>query len=106
MKPKRIQLCRKKGFKLPTNTVVVSRPSIFGNPHAVTPHLISLCGSKVEAQQASVSAYSDWLSGSAAGDEVKTLARQKLRGKNLACWCKPGEPCHADVLLKIANQKL
>lgn len=29
-----------------------------------------------------------------------------LRGKNLACWCKPGEPCHADILLKLANAEL
>lgn len=29
-----------------------------------------------------------------------------LRGKNLACWCKPGEPCHADVLLEIANRPI
>jgi hypothetical protein len=27
----------------------------------------------------------------------------ELRGKNLACWCKPGAPCHADVLLELAN---
>lgn len=27
-----------------------------------------------------------------------------LRGKSLACWCKPGEPCHADVLLELANE--
>lgn len=27
----------------------------------------------------------------------------ELRGKNLACWCKPGEPCHADSLLEISN---
>jgi len=27
-----------------------------------------------------------------------------LRGKNLACWCKPGFPCHADVLLDLANR--
>jgi hypothetical protein len=27
----------------------------------------------------------------------------QLRGKNLACWCKPGAPCHADVLLELAN---
>jgi hypothetical protein len=27
-----------------------------------------------------------------------------LRGKNLACWCDPGDPCHADLLLKIANE--
>jgi hypothetical protein len=26
-----------------------------------------------------------------------------LRGKNVACWCKPGEPCHADILLELAN---
>ncbi len=26
-----------------------------------------------------------------------------LRGKNLACWCKLGAPCHADVLLELAN---
>ena len=28
---------------------------------------------------------------------------RELRGKNLACWCKPGTPCHADVLLALAN---
>jgi len=26
-----------------------------------------------------------------------------LRGMDLACWCKPGDPCHADVLLEMAN---
>jgi hypothetical protein len=30
-------------------------------------------------------------------------ARANLAGKDLACWCKPGQPCHADVLLRIAN---
>lgn len=30
----------------------------------------------------------------------------QLRGKDLACWCKPGEPCHADVLLEFANRPL
>lgn len=29
----------------------------------------------------------------------------QLRGKNLACWCGPGEACHADVLLELANPK-
>lgn len=27
----------------------------------------------------------------------------QLRGHDLCCWCKPGEPCHADVLLRLAN---
>ena len=31
--------------------------------------------------------------------------RRELAGKNLACWCELGEPCHADVLLRIANAK-
>lgn len=28
----------------------------------------------------------------------------KLRGKNLACWCALDAPCHADVLLDLANR--
>lgn len=31
--------------------------------------------------------------------------RSELGGKNLACWCKIGTPCHADVLLELANAK-
>jgi len=27
-----------------------------------------------------------------------------LRGKNLACWCALDQPCHADVLLELANK--
>jgi hypothetical protein len=29
---------------------------------------------------------------------------EALRGRNLACWCSLDMPCHADVLLRIANQ--
>lgn len=29
----------------------------------------------------------------------------RLRGKNLACWCPLDQPCHADVLLELANQE-
>ncbi|WP_280186434.1 MULTISPECIES: DUF4326 domain-containing protein [Nocardia] len=32
-------------------------------------------------------------------DEV----RAELRGKDLCCWCPPDQPCHADVLLQLAN---
>lgn len=34
---------------------------------------------------------------------LKTI-RDELRGKNLACWCKGESPCHADVLLELANR--
>lgn len=30
--------------------------------------------------------------------------RHDLRGRDLACWCKVGQPCHRDVLLAVANQ--
>jgi len=29
--------------------------------------------------------------------------RRELAGKDLACWCPLSRPCHADVLLRIAN---
>ncbi len=41
-------------------------------------------------------------------DEVKAAIREALprvAGKNLACWCKLDEPCHADVLLMLANNQ-
>lgn len=27
----------------------------------------------------------------------------ELAGRDLACWCRPDQPCHADVLLELAN---
>ena len=90
MKPERIQLSRKKGFKLPENTVVVARPSKWGNPFRV--------GHEAEDQAEAVKMFEASIGG------LRRLQIQRLlRGKNLACWCKPGTPCHADVLLKIAN---
>jgi len=34
----------------------------------------------------------------------KYKSLSELRGKNLACWCSLSEPCHADILLKLANK--
>ena len=31
---------------------------------------------------------------------------EDLRGKDLACWCRVGNPCHADVLIEFANRPL
>lgn len=30
--------------------------------------------------------------------------KMHLKGKNLSCWCRPDEPCHADLLLEVANK--
>jgi hypothetical protein len=35
--------------------------------------------------------------------DIDTL-QEDLAGKDLACWCPITEPCHADVLLEIANR--
>lgn len=31
--------------------------------------------------------------------------RQELAGKNLACWCRLDQACHADILLEVANAR-
>lgn len=100
-KPVRIQLSRKRGWRMPPNTVKVSRPGKFGNPYNWH-HRIS-DQSEIEAKQAAVELYRQWLR-TGRGPSAPTDADiAVLRGKNLACWCKAGEPCHADVLLELAN---
>jgi hypothetical protein len=34
------------------------------------------------------------------------MQMHELQGKNLACFCKLDQPCHCDVLLKLANKNL
>ncbi len=87
---------------MPSNTVSVCRPGMFGNPFRVTDD---------RSQAEAVFAFKTWLTsdGCTAGipeRKQKILDNlHKLRGKNLACWCKPGTPCHADVLLELANRE-
>jgi hypothetical protein len=89
MKPIRIQKKRTKGWRMPSNTVYVGRPTLFGNLH--------IYGSKNDV----VELYKrDILDDKAFMDYIKS----QLKGKNLACWCPLNQPCHADILLKIANE--
>lgn len=94
--PDRIQLRRTKGWRMPPNTVSVARPTKWGNPFWVTSrHPIEL--------EASVEYYRNWLNEPIQADLRNALS--ELRGKNLACWCPlDGKPCHADVLLELANR--
>lgn len=106
MTPRRIQLRRTKGWRMPPDTVKVGRPGYFGNPFI---------------GQHAANDYRRWLTGKMRRGEFqrkntrplvlfsdKTNVKREmvcLRGKNLACWCKIGTPCHADVLLELANKK-
>jgi hypothetical protein len=88
--PKRIQRSRAKGWKMPPNTVYVGRPTQFGNPY-------SLEGGWSREQV--VEKYRERMK-----HANHEFIRLELRGKNLACWCPLNQPCHADVLLEIANR--
>ena len=100
--PRRIQLSRKKGWKLPPNTVVVSRPSKWGNPHSIK--WCPLCGRTHERQEAVEIHRLEVMANRDAENFQSAIA--PLRGKNLACWCDANQDCHADILLRLANEKM
>lgn len=115
-RPKRIQLSRKKGWQLPIGAVVVARPGKFGNPF--TPFGCAEAGYRGTADQLRercVEAFRVWIdsphwrinwqgSQAEAARERMLAGLPELRGKDLACWCPLDKPCHADVLLEIANR--
>jgi hypothetical protein len=82
--PRRIQQKRTKGWRMPPNTVSVARPGKWGNPFAVAEH----------GRLPAIEKYRQWVM-------CKDLS--ELRGKNLACYCPLNQPCHADILLELAN---
>lgn len=61
-----------------------------------------------EASREAVRLYSDeltyWFGGRVNYDLAFREAVESLRGHDLCCWCPPDLPCHADVLLHLANR--
>jgi hypothetical protein len=103
--PERITLSRGKGWKMPPNTVKVDRSTKWGNPWPIGEWGPLL--RKAPDADGAVGLFTQMLGDSEmrwAADYPADLS--PLRGKNLACWCKLGEPCHADVLLELANAPL
>ena len=94
--PKRIQRKRVKGWRMPEGAVYVGRGTSFGNPYRHE-HF----GGNREAVVAAYWRYLHHQNGA----DVLNAVKRKLRGKDLACWCPLSQPCHADVLLEIANAK-
>jgi hypothetical protein len=81
---------------MPPNTAYVGRPTVWGNPFVVGADMIG--GGKLTAEKA-VALYRQYAVEAFNNRDLRAC----LRGKNLACWCELGEPCHADVLLELAN---
>lgn len=102
MKPKRVQLRRTKGWKLPENTIRVCRPGPFGNPYRVGAKVEQPGGESyvIHDAQEAVDRYKAHLA-TCLPEAIKWFV-EPLRGKNLACWCPLDQPCHADHLLALA----
>ena len=104
--PERIQRKRKKGWRMPANTVYVGRPTKWGNPFIVGREYRDLFGAaKLCTKVLARDWFKAWINDtkwSGAG-QLLERANIELRGKNLACWCPMDQPCHADVLLELAN---
>ncbi len=80
--PARIPRLRARGWNMPADTIYVGRPTPWGN----------YCGSVKEFEE---------FARKKAATDLSWLA--PLRGKNLSCWCSIDQPCHADILLLLAN---
>jgi hypothetical protein len=115
--PKRIQRKRTKGWRI-EGAVYVGRPTLWGNPwragelcapfwaeHCQPPDAPSWFGRPandvIRDAADAVEMYRKWIVD--VEQRGVPLPIHRLRGKNLACWCPLDQPCHADVLLELAN---
>lgn len=106
--PIRIQRKRTRGWRMPAHTVYVGRGSLYGNPYRVARSRRELeVGDPmvVATPEEAVERFREWLETTREGRHVADSARRVLWGRDLACWCPLGQPCHADVLLEIANPR-
>ena len=128
--PVRLQLSRKRGFNLQklsreTNglpAVKVTRPGAFGNRFTLFRSNLKIDRAQwcvldtmsgayewFETKDAAIEfagfSYREWIKSSAAGaKKIRAQVIERLRGKNLACFCPAGAPyCHGLPLLEIAN---
>lgn len=101
--PQRIQRRRTKGWRIPEGAVYVGRPTKWGNPFRVGKEIPFLPGRKVQDNLHAVSLF---VGSAPQNEQLVAAAKAELKGKNLVCWCSLRVPCHADVLLKIANAEI
>ena len=117
MKPQRMQLSRKAGYNLQAASQAlnglparrITRPGKWGNPFTIEDTARKYKLDRGAAQAKAVELCGKWLRGTldkalSPGDPPSRAdIRAELAGHNLACWCKPGTPCHADTLIALAN---
>jgi hypothetical protein len=103
-------MSRRKGWHKPAGVVYVGRPTKWGNPFII--------GVDAADRETVIAMYQRWISTGRLppkfeGDRDNMRARRRrildeapheLRGHSLGCWCPLEGPCHADALLRIANE--
>jgi len=75
----------------PEDAVYVGRPSMWGNPFEIN---------KDTTREQAVAKFEAFL---AEAPQNYIVIKEQLKGKDLVCFCAP-LPCHADILLRIANE--
>ena len=114
MRPVRIVLSRKAGFDLQAVSQAlnglpaqsVARPGRWGNPFSIADVMAETGLDHDAAQAEAVARHGRWIRGALAADKTPpdlSDIRTTLGGRNLACWCRAGSPCHVDTLLALAN---
>lgn len=104
-RPIRIQRRRTKGWKMPPNTVYVGRPTMWGNPWTTQGALAAgFTGTTDSLRAMCVGMFRNGVTKGLPMVAGISDSMHLLRGKNLACWCPLDKPCHADVLLEMANR--
>lgn len=115
--PVRLQLSRRKGFDLQALSrtanglpvVSVARPGKWGNPWRIgmkrgSHNEETYLEESVKDAATAVLFFKEMLDYTNRPYPSHAEIAAQLSGHNLACWCKPGAPCHADVLLDLANR--
>ena len=116
-KPQRMQLSRRAGFDLRQASQAlnglparrISRPGPWGNPFTIDEMAQRYGLDRAAAQAKAVGLFGLWLRGgldpalSPRPAPSIDVIRAALAGHNLACWCRAGTPCHADILIELAN---
>ena len=115
--PTRIQRKRTRGWRAPEGAKYVGRGTRYGNPWAVVqtrtgwavnwtrpgkpqPEWEVSTSDQYAAQKMAVGLYGEYL---AQQSDLVTRARRELAGHDLMCWCPEDQPCHADILLRVAS---